>query len=202
MVIPLGAYLAILGVLGAERLYELALAARNTRRALAMGAVEAGRGHYPVMCAFHVLFILSAATEAIMLRPPFPGAVGWIALAGALAAQALRYWCVATLGPRWNTRIIVMPELAPVTTGPYRFLRHPNYLAVIMEVGCVPAIRGCWLTASVFSAANAALLTVRIRAEELAMGPRYALAFGRHHRLLPSLRQSEGRFRQPPSRSI
>jgi methyltransferase len=202
MVISLDAYLAMLGMLGAERLYELALATRNTRRALAMGAVEAGRGQYPVMRAFHVLFILSAAAEAIVLRPTFPGAVGWIALAGALAAQVLRYWCVAALGPRWNTRIIVMPGLAPVTTGPYRFLRHPNYLAVIIEMACVPAIRGCWLTASVFSAANAALLTVRIHAEEIAMGPRYALTMGYRRRLLPSLRQSGGRFCQPTDRRI
>jgi methyltransferase len=185
MVISLGTYLAILAALAAERLFELWLSARNTRRALAAGAFEVGRGHYPVVAAFHTLFVISAAAEAILFKRPFPGALGWAALALALMAQALRYWCVVTLGPRWNTRIIVWPATWPVTGGPYRFIRHPNYLAVIVEVACVPLIHGCWLTAAVFSAGNAALLATRIRVEEAAMGPRYALAFAGRSRLLP-----------------
>lgn len=187
MVISLGAYLAILGALAAERVFELWLSARNARRALAAGALEAGRGHYSAMAAFHTLFIISVAAEAILLKRPFPGALGWIALALAVAAQGLRYWCVATLGPRWNTRIIVWRAAWPVTGGPYRFIRHPNYLAVIIEVACVPLIHGCWLTAAVFSIGNAVLVAVRIRAEETAMGPRYALAFATKPRLLPPL---------------
>lgn len=187
MVISLGAYLALLAALAAERIFHLVLASRNARRALAAGAVEHGRGHYPVMAAFHALFLLSAATEAIVLRRPFPGALGWIALGGALGAQALRYWSVASLGARWNTRIIVFPGTAPIRRGPYRFMRHPNYLAVIIEIACVPLIHGCWLTAMVFSIGNAALLRVRIRAEEAAMGPRYAMEFGGRLRLLPKL---------------
>jgi methyltransferase len=187
MVISLGAYLAILGALAAERIFHLALASRNARRAFAMGAVEHGRGHYPVMAAFHALFLLSAAAEAIVLKRPFPGALGWMALGGALGAQALRYWSVASLGARWNTRIIVFPGTAPISRGPYRYMRHPNYLAVIVEVVCVPLIHGCWLTAVVFSIGNAALLRVRIRAEEAAMGPRYAAEFGDRLRLVPKL---------------
>ncbi len=187
MVISLGAYLAILAALAAERMFHLALAARNARRAFAMGAVEHGRGHYPAMAASHALFLLSAAAEAIVLKRPFPGALGWIALGGALGAQALRYWSIATLGSRWNTRIIVFPGTAPISRGPYRFMRHPNYLAVIVEIACVPLIHGCWLTAVVFSIGNAALLRVRIRAEEAAMGPRYALEFGGRLRLVPKL---------------
>jgi methyltransferase len=185
MVISLGAYLGILAVLAAERLCELFLSARNARRAFAAGAVEAGRGHYPAMAAFHTLFLAAAAAEAILLRRPFPGALGWFALAGALLAQALRYWCVVTLGPRWNTRIIVWLGMMPVTNGPYRFVRHPNYLAVIVEIACVPLIHGCWLTALVFSAGNAVLLAVRIRAEEAALGSYYALAFSTKPRLIP-----------------
>jgi methyltransferase len=202
MVISLGAYLAILAALGAERMFHLALASRNARRAFAMGAVERGQGHYPAMAAFHALFLLAAAAEAIMLRRPFPGALGWMALGGALGAQALRYWSIATLGSRWNTRIIVFPGMAPVVRGPYRFMRHPNYLAVIVEVACVPLIHGCWLTAVVFSIGNAALLRVRIRAEEAAMGPRYALEFSGRMRLVPKLRpcaarrESSGRGRR------
>jgi methyltransferase len=193
MVISLDAYLALLGALAAERMFHLALASRNARRALVAGAVEYGQGHYPVMVAFHTLFLLSAAAEAIVLRRPFPGALGWIALGGALGAQALRYWSVASLGARWNTRVIVLPGTAPISRGPYRFMRHPNYLAVIVEVACVPLIHGCWLTAVVFSIGNAALLRTRIRAEEAAMGPRYALEFGGRLRLVPKLAARKAR---------
>jgi methyltransferase len=185
MVTPLGAYLAFLGALGAERIAELIISARNARWAFMRGAQEAGHGHYPVMAAFHTLFIISCAGEALIFKRTFPGVVGWIALAGALAAQALRYWAVATLGHRWNTRIIVLPGAAPVTSGPYRFLRHPNYLAVVMEMICVPMIYDCWLTAIVFSAGNAMLLRVRIKAEESALGDAYQHSFSSIPRLLP-----------------
>ncbi len=199
MVISLATYLAILAALGLERVFHLVIASRNTRRAFAMGAVEHGRGHYPVMAAFHVLFLISAATEAIMLKRPFPGTLGWMALGGALGAQALRYWAVVSLGSRWNTRIIVFPNAQPISRGPYRFLRHPNYLAVIVEIACVPLIHGCWLTAVVFSIGNAILLWVRIRAEEAAMGPRYTLEFGDRLRLMPKLPARPMRRESPGS---
>ena len=200
MVISLAAYLVILAALALERVFHLALASRNARRALAMGAVEHGRGHYPVMAAFHALFLVSAAAEAIVLRRPFPGTLGWIALGGTLGAQALRYWSVVSLGSRWNTRIIVFPESPPISRGPYRFMRHPNYLAVIVEIACVPLIRGCWLTAVVFSIGNAMLLWVRIRAEEAAMGPRYALEFRGRMRLVPNFRC--GRYPANPAAAL
>jgi methyltransferase len=196
MVISLTAYLAILGALAAERMFELWLSARNARRALAAGAFETERDHYRMMAVFHTLFIVSAAAEAILLRRPFPGVLGWVALTLAIAAQGLRYWCVATLGPRWNTRIIVWRESRPITGGPYRFIRHPNYLAVIVEVACIPLIHGCWLTALVFSANNAPLLALRISAEEAAMGPHYALAFAAKRRLLPPVLRAANRVRQ------
>ena len=189
MVIPLGAYLAFLGALGAERIVELIISARNARWAFARGAIEAGAGHYPVMATFHTLFIVSCAAEAIVLRRAFAGEVGWIALAGALIAQALRYWAIITLGRRWNTRIIVLPGAPPVTSGPYRLMRHPNYLAVIMEMICVPMIYGCWITAMGFSAGNALLLRVRIRAEESALGQPYRETFDSVPRLVPRRHQ-------------
>lgn len=187
MVISLRTYLLILGALALERLFELWLSARNARRALAAGAFETGRSQYRMIAVFHALFIASAAAEGILLQRPFPGMPGWVALALAISAQGLRYWCVATLGPRWNTRIIVWSESWPITGGPYRFIRHPNYLAVIIEVACVPLIRGCWLTAAIFSVGNAVLLAARISTEEAAMGPRYALVFATRPRLLPPL---------------
>jgi methyltransferase len=185
MVNPLGVYLAFLVALGAERVVELVISARNARWAFARGAIEAGSGHYPVMAVFHTLFIVSCGAEAVIFRRVFPGAVGWIALTGALAAQALRYWAIITLGRRWNTRIIVLPGVAPVASGPYRLIRHPNYLAVVMEMICVPMIYGCWITAIVFSAGNALLLRVRIRAEESAFGQPYQQTFGSMPRLIP-----------------
>ena len=185
MVISLRAYLAIITALALERLFHLALASRNAHRAFALGAVERGQGHYPALAALHALFLVSAAAEAIMLRRPFPGALGWAALGAALGAQALRYWSIAALGSRWNTRIIVLPGASPVVRGPYRFMRHPNYLAVIIEIACVPMIRGCWITATVFSIANAVLLRTRIPAEEAALGSRYALEFRGRLRLVP-----------------
>jgi methyltransferase len=187
MVIPPGGYLIILGALAAERIAELIISARNARWALARGASQAGLGHYPVMAAFHALFIVSCGAEALIFRRSFPGILGWLALGGALAAQALRYWAVATLGRRWNTRIIVLPGVAPVTGGPYRLVRHPNYVAVVMEMVCVPMIYGCWLTAIVFSAGNALLLRVRIQAEERALGETYLKTFAIVPRLIPRL---------------
>lgn len=188
MVIPLWGYLAILTALGLERLYELRVSVRNARRAFAEGAVELGRAHYPAMVVFHALFFVAAATEAIVLKRPFAGALGWAAAGALVAAQALRLWVRAALGERWNTRIIVFPGRPPVTAGPYRFVRHPNYVAAIVEIAAVPLIRGCWLTALFFSAGNAVLLAIRIRAEERALGPGYAQEFRATPRLIPHLR--------------
>ena len=97
----------------------------------------------------------------------------------------LRYWAIWTLGQRWNTRIIVIPGAAPVTGGPYRYLRHPNYLAVMIEIAAIPLIRANWYTAIGFSIANAFLMAVRIPAEERAMGAGYRAIFAARHRLLP-----------------
>lgn len=184
MVTPLQAYLGLLALFAAERGAELVLSLRNARRALGRGAVEAGRGHYPAMVAVHGLFLAACAAEALAWpRPPPP--VALLAVGGALAAQALRWWAVATLGDRWNTRILVVPGAAPATGGPYRFLRHPNYLAVSLEMACLPLAWGSWRTALLFSAANAVLLAVRIPAEEAALGAAWQRAFAGRPRLVP-----------------
>ena len=180
-----GLYLAFLGLLALERLGELALARRNARRAFARGAVEVGQGHYRVMVVFHTLFLAACATEALYGHRAFPGTWGWVALGGALAGQALRYWAISTLGERWNVRVIVLPEVAPVVAGPYRWVRHPNYVAVAMEMACVPLVFGAWLTAIVFSLGNALLMVIRIRAEEAALGNPYAEAFAQTPRFVP-----------------
>ncbi len=179
MVIPLGVYLAFLVALGAERIVELVISARNARWAFARGAIEAGirplSGNGGLPHAVHRFLRGRGGNPAARVSGP---ALGWIALAGALAAQALRYWAIITLGRRWNTRIIVLPGVAPMTSGPYRLIRHPNYLAVVMEMISVPMIYGCWITTIVFSAGNALLLRVRIKAEESALGQTYQQTFG------------------------
>jgi methyltransferase len=184
------AYALFLALLALERVGELVLSRRNARRAFARGAVEVGQGHYRVMAAFHTLFLVACAVEA--WRRPFPGALGWTALALALAAQALRYWAITTLGERWNVRVIVLPDAPPVVAGPYRYIRHPNYVAVALELAAVPLIHGAWLTAVAFSLGNALLMVVRIRAEERALGAGYAAAFAARPRFNPLARSAGG----------
>lgn len=161
--------LGVMSLVVVERIGELVVARRNLRRLLARGAVEEGAGHYPVMVALHTLFLLSCPAEIFLLDRPF---IPWLAaVAGAvlIAAMCLRCWVVGTLGDRWTTRIVVLPGAEPVTGGPFRYLRHPNYLAVVLEIVAIPMIHTAWLTAIVFTLANAALLRVRIRAEEAAL---------------------------------
>lgn len=178
-------YLGLLCLLCCERGAELLVSRRNARQAFAAGGVETRRRAYAVMVVVHALFPVACAVEVLVLRRPFPGVAGFAALTVVLGAQALRWWAVATLGWRWNTRIIVVPGASPVTGGPYRFLRHPNYLAVVLEMASVPLTHGAWLTALVFSALNAALLAARIPAEERALGRPYAEAFDGRSRLWP-----------------
>lgn len=173
---PLGAYLLLLGLVACERGVELLVSAGHARRLWARGAVESGRGHYPAMVAFHSSFLVACAAEALLFPAP-PPPVALLALGGALLAQALRWWAVATLGERWTTRILVLPGEPPVTGGPYRFARHPNYLAVALETACLPLAFGSWRTAFAFSVGNALLLAIRIRAEERALGGAWAQAF-------------------------
>jgi methyltransferase len=180
-------FLALLGALACERLFELWLSARNRHRRLAAGAHEFGRGHYVLMATLHTLFLFSCAGELLAFRPVWHWTWSVAFLAMALAAQGLRYWAVASLGERWNTRVIARPGEPPVIKGPYRFVRHPNYVAVALELLSVPLIAGCWRTAVAFSLGNVALLAVRIPAEERAMGDAYREAFAHRPRFLPSL---------------
>lgn len=181
-------YLALVGLFFLERLLELALSERNARRALARGAREHGRGHYPLMVALHSAFLVSCVAEAVAF-PASPPRAALLALAGVLGAQALRWWAVAALGERWSTRVVVLAGTPPVVTGPYQWMRHPNYLAVIVEMACLPLAFGSWRTALGFSAGNAVLLWVRIRAEERALGPGWEEAFRGRPRLVPGGRR-------------
>jgi methyltransferase len=170
--VVIAAHLALVGVGAAERLVELGVARRNAAWAIGAGGVEQGRGHYPGMVALHALLLAGAAIEPILLDRPFVPARfvgGGLAL---LLAAGLRFWVIRSLGRRWTTRVIVLPGRPLIATGPYRYLRHPNYLAVVIEVAALPIAVGALVTAIAASLMNAALLAVRIRTEEAALGIR------------------------------
>lgn len=167
----------LLGLVALERLAELAVSSRNARRTLARGGVEAGRGHYPALVAFHAGVLGACALEPALAPAawPLPAALGAAAAVG--VAQALRWWAIRTLGERWSTRIVVVPGARPVVSGPYRWLRHPNYAAVTLELAALPLALGAWRTALAATVGNAALLAIRIPAEERALGPGWGAAF-------------------------
>ncbi|MEU1072847.1 MULTISPECIES: isoprenylcysteine carboxyl methyltransferase family protein [unclassified Streptomyces] len=168
-------YTVLILLVVAERFAELAVARRNGAWSRARGGREYGRGHYPVMVGLHTLFLLGCLVEPWAADRPFLPWLGLPALALALAAQALRWWCIAALGPRWHTRVLIVPGLALISSGPYRYLRHPNYVAVVVEGVALPLVHTAWLTALAFTVLNAVLLTVRIRCESAALAPSRAL---------------------------
>jgi methyltransferase len=152
-----------------ERLAELVVSKRNAAWSFARGGVETGRRHYAVMVVLHTGLLVGVLVEVWLRRPDFVPALGWTMLALVIASQALRWWCIATLGRQWNTRVIVVPGLPRVTGGPYRFTSHPNYVAVVVEGFALPLVHSAWITAAVFTVCNAVLLWVRIRVENQAL---------------------------------
>jgi methyltransferase len=167
-------YFALLSLICLERVAELAVSARHAAASLARGGAESGRGHFPTMVALHAALIAGCWIEPIVTHATFLPALAWPMIALVIAANALRWWCIATLGPRWSARVIVLPGEPLVRTGPYRWFAHPNYVAVIVEGAALPLAGSAWITAAGFTVLNAALLTVRIRCESRAL----ALAAG------------------------
>ena len=166
----LALYGALVLATGVERLAELVVSARNARWSFARGGRESGRGHFPAMVALHTGLLVACVAEAALADRPFLPWLGWPALVVVLASQALRWWCISVLGPRWNTRVIVVPGLPLVRRGPYRLLSHPNYIAVVAEGVALPLVHTAWVTALVFTLLNAVLLgRFRIPAEERAL---------------------------------
>ena len=157
----------IVALVAVERIAELVHARRNTRALLARGAIEAGAGHYPLLVLLHGAWL--AALLYAVPADTMPSS-GWLGAFGLL--QGLRLWVLASLGPYWTTRIITLPGAPLVRRGPYRFLRHPNYVVVVAEIAVLPLAFGAWRIALVFSALNLALLAWRIRIEQQALAPR------------------------------
>jgi methyltransferase len=162
-------YTALILAVGLERVAELVVSERHRRWSMAAGGVESGAGHYPVMVVLHTGLLAGALLEVLSLDRPFLPWLGWPMLVLVLAAQGLRWWCVGTLGRQWCTRVVVVPGLSAVRAGPYRWLRHPNYVAVVLEGFALPLVHTAWVTSLVFTLANAWLLRVRIRTENAAL---------------------------------
>jgi methyltransferase len=162
----------LVGAVAGERIIELVLARRNAAWAFARGGVEHGRAHYAWLVAFHVALLASCVAEPVVTARTFDSGRFAVGAAVVAAAQALRWWTIVTLGRRWNTRVIVIPGLPLVRSGPFRVLRHPNYLAVAMEVVALPVAVGAWATAVVGILLNGVLMAVRVPSEEAALGMR------------------------------
>ena len=162
-------YVGLVLAVAAVRVVELGVSERNRRWSLAHGGIESGAGHYPVMVVLHTGLLVGAVAEVLLLDRPFLPWLGWPMLALLVAAHLLRWWCITTLGRQWCTRIVVVPGSPRVTSGPYRWLKHPNYLAVVVEGFALPLVHTAWITAAVFTVANAVLLRTRIAAEEQAL---------------------------------
>jgi len=163
------AYTVLIAVIAIQRMWELRVSRRHLRALKARGAIEVGAAHYPWMVALHTAFLLACVAEVWLLDRPWRPAVALVAISVLGLALALRWWTLWTLGNRWTTRVVVVPDEDLVTTGPYRWLRHPNYLAVVLEIAAIPMVHFAWLTATVFSFANLILLSMRIRIEERAL---------------------------------
>lgn len=163
------AYALVLTAVALERGLELLVSRRHARRMFALGAVEHGAGHWPAMVALHTSLLVGCVLEPLAAKRPFVPSLALPMLGVVAAAQALRWWAIATLGPCWNTRVIVLPGGARVAKGPYRWLRHPNYCAVVAEGLALPLVHSAWITALAFTVLDAALLRVRIRTEDAAL---------------------------------
>jgi methyltransferase len=180
-------YAALLLFFGAQRLLELVLSRRNQARLFAAGAVREAEPLFPLMVLTHLGLIAGSWLEVALLGRPFLGWISALALLVLALAQALRAWALFTLKRSWNVQIVVAPSQEVIDGGPYAYIRHPNYLAVILEIAALPLAHGAYLTAVAASALNAVVLTERIRREEEALFrlPAYRERMGHKPRLWP-----------------
>ena len=155
----------ILSLVTLQRLVELYIAHRNTKRLIAKGGFEVGSGHYPLIVALHTVWLAGLWYLALNLT------VSWPWLFAYLVLEAARGWIIAALGSRWTTRIIVVPGETLVGEGPYKYFRHPNYMIVAGEIFILPMAFGIWWFAILFAALNGALLYWRIKSEDEALKP-------------------------------
>ena len=184
--------LALVALFALERFVELAISRARLAAAAARGRelphrTAGGPLHWTAMVALHALLLVLPPVEALALGTRAPGWLLVASIAAALGAQALRYWCIASLGPAWNARAWVDPACPVVARGPYRWIRHPNYVAVLVEFAALPAAFGAWRTGLLLNLLHAPLIAHRIRAEERLLGEveGYASAMGAKGRFFP-----------------
>ena len=163
------AFSGLIALTALERQVELRISNRNAAWSLERGGIEHGQGHYPFMVILHTGFLVACVAEVWLLERSFTPGLGWSMLALSLLCQAGRWWCIKSLGSRWNTRVLIVPGLQAVRTGPYRWFSHPNYLVVALEGVALPLVHGAFLTATAFTVLNVGLMRVRIRCENLAL---------------------------------
>jgi len=162
-------YVLLIAAVAGERVAELVVSKRNLAWSRSRGGIEVGAAHYPAMVILHTGLLVGCLAEVFWLNRPFIPALGWPMLAIVIGAQALRWWCITTLGQQWNTRVVVIPGASRISGGPYRLLPHPNYVAVIAEGIALPLVHTAWITALLFTVLNAILLATRITTENKAL---------------------------------
>jgi len=180
-------FLGIVASIVMQRLFEVQLSRHNEADLRARGAVEHAPGQMPWMLLLHAAWLISMVVEVLVMDRQFNWSLAAVALPCFAAGQALRFSAIWALGPRWTVRILTLPNTPPVTRGVFRYLRHPNYLGVSLELAALPLVHSAWITAVVFTAANMLLLRVRIRAEEqgLSASNDYEVHFRGRPRWLP-----------------
>jgi methyltransferase len=182
-------YVGLIAVVAALRLVELRVSKRNQRRLAAQGAKRAPDPRFPAMVALHTAVLAGAAAEVVFLRRPFYALLAGPMAALFLAANAVRWWVIHTLGTHWNVQVMDSAGLGVITAGPYRWVRHPNYSAVFVEMLALPLMHTAWIAAVAGSALHAWVLEGRIAAEErvLLADPTYRAAMGAKPRFLPHI---------------
>lgn len=168
MVTHLGFTLVIL-LVACERVVELVVSKRNLDWSFAQGGIEYGRLHYKYMVVIHIFLLAGALGEVWASRPILDPVLFWGFFALAMGSQALRWWCIGTLGKRWNTLVVIIPGLPVVKSGPYRWLKHPNYVAVVIEGIALPMVGFSWRTALIFTLLNIFVLSARLKSENAAL---------------------------------
>jgi methyltransferase len=182
-------YLALLAAVAVLRLVELRVSRRHQQSMLTQGAVRVPEPHFKWMVVVHTAVLIGAALEVVVLRRPFVPLLAAAMFVLFLASNLMRFWVVRTLGNLWSVQVMDSTRIGVVTTGPFRFVRHPNYTGVILEMISLPLIHTAWITAIVTSLAFSLVLSMRIRAEEgvLMANPEYRAAMGHKPRFLPGL---------------
>ena len=163
------AFTILLVLVSIERIVELIISKRNLTWSFAQGGIEFGRSHYKYMVVIHVFLLLGSLTEVWIVRPHLNLTLSWTMFALAIASQGLRWWCIGSLGQRWNTLVVIIPGKAAVTSGPYKWFKHPNYVAVVIEGFALPMVGFAWRTAIIFTVLNTFVLRARLRSENAAL---------------------------------